>query len=80
MAKVKTEISSNVEKNNCTNDTGNIEVAKIRVGARGGAYIPSEEIASLPEVKQMQQRAAQIVSRNRFARIASDASNKEKVK
>lgn len=37
--------------------------AHIRVGSRGGAYIPSEEIASLPEVRDMQQRAAMIVGR-----------------
>lgn len=37
--------------------------AHIRVGDRGGAYIPSEEIASLPEVKMMQARAAAIVGR-----------------
>ncbi|MFJ5378169.1 hypothetical protein ACIPSX_12565 [Pectobacterium sp. CHL-2024] len=35
--------------------------ARIRVGSRGGAYIPSDEIAKLPEVKDMQQRAAAIV-------------------
>lgn len=35
--------------------------ARIRVDARGSAYIPSQEIASLPEVKAMQQRAASIV-------------------
>lgn len=38
--------------------------ARIRVGDRGGAYIPSEEIATLPEVQDMQKRAAAIVSRN----------------
>lgn len=38
--------------------------AHIRVGDRGGAYIPSEEIASLPEVKIMQARAAAIVGRS----------------
>lgn len=38
--------------------------ARIRVGDRGGAYIPSEEIASLPEVQDMQKRAAAIVGRN----------------
>ncbi|HGA3039282.1 TPA: hypothetical protein ACIR5X_000776 [Serratia marcescens] len=37
--------------------------ARIRVGDRGGAYIPSEEIAMLPEVQEMQKRAAAIVSR-----------------
>ncbi|CAM6812447.1 MULTISPECIES: hypothetical protein [Klebsiella pneumoniae complex] len=38
--------------------------ARIRVGDRGGAYIPSEEIATLPEVQDMQKRAAAIVGRN----------------
>ncbi|HFN3712022.1 TPA: hypothetical protein ACHFPX_001738 [Enterobacter hormaechei] len=38
--------------------------ARIRVGNRGGAYIPSEEIATLPEVQDMQKRAAAIVGRN----------------
>ncbi|HEJ7014420.1 TPA: hypothetical protein ACKPXW_000252 [Serratia marcescens] len=38
--------------------------ARIRVGDRGGAYIPSEEIAMLPEVQDMQKRAAAIVGRN----------------
>ncbi|EOZ5358188.1 hypothetical protein [Enterobacter quasiroggenkampii] len=37
--------------------------ARIRVGDRGGAYIPSEEIATLPEVQDMQKRAAAIVGR-----------------
>ncbi|EMH7332140.1 TPA: hypothetical protein ACXJEO_000007 [Serratia marcescens] len=37
--------------------------ARIRVGDRGGAYIPSEEIAMLPEVQDMQKRAAAIVGR-----------------
>lgn len=37
--------------------------ARIRVGDRGGAYIPSEEIAALPEVQDMQKRAAAIVGR-----------------
>jgi len=38
--------------------------AHIRVGDRGGAYIPSGEIASLPEVKLMQAKAAAIVGRS----------------
>ncbi|BCT19834.1 hypothetical protein UXP62_14710 [Enterobacter roggenkampii] len=37
--------------------------ARIRVNDRGGAYIPSEEIATLPEVQDMQKRAAAIVGR-----------------
>lgn len=43
----------------------NNDHARIRVDAKGGAYIPSEEIASLPEVKAMQQRAASIVGQYR---------------
>ena len=37
--------------------------AKIRVSGRGACYIPSSEIAQLPEVKEMQKMAAQIVDR-----------------
>lgn len=44
--------------------------ARIRVGNRGGAYIPSEEIATLPEVQDMQKRAAAIVGRNVKANAA----------
>ncbi len=45
--------------------TVNTDYARIRVDGRGGVYIPSEEIASLPEVKDMQQRAASIVGQYR---------------
>lgn len=38
--------------------------AKVRVGDRGGVFIPSSEIASLPEVQRMQELASVIVSRN----------------
>ncbi|HHS9838810.1 TPA: hypothetical protein ACTW3Y_004881 [Klebsiella pneumoniae] len=53
------------------------DYARIRVGSRGGAYIPSEEIANLPEVKDMQQRAAAIVGRVRV-QIAQKAKPKDK--
>ncbi|KFB89631.1 hypothetical protein CR62_16740 [Serratia grimesii] len=38
------------------------QVAQMRVVGRGAAYIPSEEIAQLPEVKEMQRMAAMIVN------------------
>ncbi|TNL05406.1 hypothetical protein CYD30_22420 [Kosakonia cowanii] len=50
--------------------------ARIRVSSRGGAYIPSEEIANLPEVRDMQQRAAMIVGRT----VRTQAAQKAKVK
>ncbi|ENQ8687365.1 TPA: hypothetical protein MM109_004746 [Klebsiella pneumoniae] len=54
------------------------DYARIRVGSRGGAYIPSEEIANLPEVKDMQQRAAAIVGRTVRVQIAQKAKAKDK--
>ncbi|AVD64569.1 hypothetical protein ACJ8LH_13060 [Serratia sp. CY49633] len=38
------------------------QVAQMRIVGRGAAYIPSEEIAQLPEVKEMQRMAAMIVN------------------
>ena len=52
------------------------DYARIRVGSRGGAYIPSEEIANLPEVRDMQQRAAAIVGR--AARVQTMQKAKER--
>jgi len=44
--------------------SGRVEpnIAQMRVVGRGAAYIPSEEIAQLPEVKEMQRMAAMIVN------------------
>lgn len=52
------------------------DYARIRVGSRGGAYIPSQEIANLPEVKDMQQRAAAIVGRTVRVQIAQKNKSK----
>lgn len=54
------------------------DYARIRVGSRGGAYIPSQEIANLPEVKDMQQRAAAIVGRTIRVQIAQKTKAKDK--
>ncbi|MHB2213286.1 hypothetical protein ACX64P_07480 [Raoultella ornithinolytica] len=54
------------------------DYARIRVGSRGGAYIPSQEIANLPEVKDMQQRAAAIVGRTVRVQIAQKTKAKDK--
>ncbi|AEF47172.1 hypothetical protein SerAS12_4074 [Serratia sp. AS12] len=43
-------------------DNAERQVAQMRIVGRGAAYIPSEEIAQLPEVKEMQRWAAMIVS------------------
>lgn len=53
-----------------------VDSARIRVGSRGGAYIPSEEIANLPEVRDMQQRAAAIVGRSVKVQIQQKAKEK----
>ncbi|QMI05853.1 hypothetical protein [Citrobacter sp. RHB25-C09] len=53
-----------------------VDYARIRVGSRGGAYIPSEEIANLPEVRDMQQRAAAIVGRTVKVQIQQKAKEK----
>jgi hypothetical protein len=37
--------------------------ARVRVGGRGEVFIPSEEIATLPEVQEMQRKALAIVNR-----------------
>ncbi|WP_213992552.1 hypothetical protein [Sodalis sp. dw_96] len=39
-------------------------IGYMRVVGQGGAYIPSEEIAQLPEVKDMQRMAAEIVKKD----------------
>lgn len=42
---------------------GNTVKARVRVGGRGEVFIPSEEIAVLPEVLEMQRKALAIVTR-----------------
>lgn len=55
---------------------GECSVAKIRVSGRGACYIPSCEIAELPEVKEMQKLAAKIVGA-RDGKIALAEISKE---
>lgn len=44
----------------------NVEVkAYVRVSKKGSVHIPSDELAELPEVKEMQRMARSIVSDNR---------------
>lgn len=48
---------------------GNAVSARVRVGGRGEVFIPSQEIASLPEVQEMQRRAQEIVNKATSTRI-----------
>ncbi|MEN4667776.1 hypothetical protein ABEG72_16165 [Pantoea agglomerans] len=46
----------------------NTATAKVRVGGRGEVFIPSQEIAGLPEVQEMQRKAFAIVNKTALVR------------
>lgn len=52
---------------------GNPVLARVRVGGRGEVFIPSEELAVLPEVQEMQRKAIAIVRRTASLRQQNSA-------